>query len=50
MSFHSRPGTERSLSGLVGAFDLDEELARLREEKEWQEGAATRSRCARAGD
>ena len=38
MSFRSRPRSERSLSGLVRAFDLDEELARLREEKEWQEG------------
>ncbi len=33
-----RPGSGRSLSGPVQGFDLDEELARLREEKEWQEG------------
>ena len=33
-----RPGSDRSLSGPVQGFDLDEELERLREEKEWQEG------------
>ncbi len=33
-----RPGSDRSLSGQVQGFDLDEELARLREEKEWREG------------
>lgn len=33
-----RPGSDRSLSGPVQSFDLDKELARLREEKEWQEG------------
>jgi quercetin dioxygenase-like cupin family protein len=33
-----RPGSDRSLSGPVQGFNLDEELARLREEKEWQEG------------
>jgi quercetin dioxygenase-like cupin family protein len=38
MAFRSRPGSERSLSGPVRGLDLDEELARLREEKEWQEG------------
>jgi quercetin dioxygenase-like cupin family protein len=38
MAFRSRPGPERSLSGPVRGFDLDEELARLREEKEWREG------------
>ncbi len=38
MSFRLRSGSERSLSGPVRAFDLDGELARLREEKEWQEG------------
>ena len=38
MSFRSRPGSERSLSEPVRGFDLDEELARLREEKEWREG------------
>jgi len=35
MAFRSHPGSERSLSGPVRGFDLDEELARLREEKEW---------------
>ncbi len=38
MAFRSRPGSERSLSEPVRGFDLDEELARLREEKEWREG------------
>jgi quercetin dioxygenase-like cupin family protein len=38
MAFRSRPGSERSLSGPVRGFNLDEELARLREEKEWREG------------
>ena len=38
MAFRSRPLSERSLSGPVGGFDLDEELARLREETEWREG------------
>jgi quercetin dioxygenase-like cupin family protein len=33
-----RPGSDRFLSGPVQGFDLDKELARLREEKEWQEG------------
>ncbi len=33
-----RPGSDRALSGPLQGFDLDEELARLREEKEWQEG------------
>ncbi len=33
-----RPGSDRSLSGPVQGFDLDEELAGLRGEKEWQEG------------
>ncbi len=33
-----RPGSDRSLSGPVQGFDLDEELALLREEKEWREG------------
>jgi quercetin dioxygenase-like cupin family protein len=33
-----RPGSDRSLSGPVQGFDLDKELARLRREKEWQEG------------
>jgi hypothetical protein len=35
MAFRSRPGSERSLSGPVRGFDLDEEFAHLREEKEW---------------
>jgi len=38
MTSRQRPGSDRSLSGPVQDFDLDEELARLREEKEWQEG------------
>src|SRR5215212_7352955 len=38
MAFRSRPGSERSLSEPVRGFDLDEELARLREETEWREG------------
>jgi quercetin dioxygenase-like cupin family protein len=38
MAFRSHPGSERSLSGPVRGFDLDEELARLREEKEWRDG------------
>jgi quercetin dioxygenase-like cupin family protein len=38
MAFRSRPGSERSLSEPVRGFDLDEELASLREEKEWREG------------
>ena len=33
-----RPGSDRSLSGPIQRFDLDEELMRLRGEKEWQEG------------
>jgi quercetin dioxygenase-like cupin family protein len=38
MAFRARPGPERSLSKPVSGFDLNEELARLREEKEWREG------------
>ena len=38
MAFRSHSGSERSLSGPVRGFDLDEEFARLREEKEWREG------------
>jgi quercetin dioxygenase-like cupin family protein len=38
MAFRSRPLSERSLSEPVRGFDLDEELARLHEEKEWREG------------
>ena len=38
MAFRSRPLSERSLSEPVKGFDLDEELARLREETEWREG------------
>ena len=38
MAFRARPGSERSLSEPVRGFDLDEELARLREEKEGREG------------
>ena len=38
MAFRSRPLSGRSLSKPVRGFDLDEELARLREETEWREG------------
>ncbi len=38
MAFRSRHGSERSLSEPVRGFNLDEELACLREEKEWREG------------
>lgn len=38
MAFRSRPLSGRSLSEPVRGFDLDEELARLREETEWREG------------
>ena len=38
MAFRSRPGSGRSLNEPVRGFDLDEELARLREETEWREG------------
>jgi quercetin dioxygenase-like cupin family protein len=38
MAFRSRPGSERSLSEPVRGFDLNEELARLREEEAWREG------------
>ena len=38
MTFRQRPGSDRSLSGPMQDFDLDEELAGLRGEKEWQEG------------
>ncbi len=33
-----RPGSDRSLSGPLQGFDLDEEVARLRDEREWREG------------
>lgn len=38
MTFRKRPGSDRSLSSPAQSFNLDEELARLHEEKEWQEG------------
>ena len=38
MTFRQRPGSDRSLSGPMQDFDLGEELAGLRGEKEWQEG------------
>jgi quercetin dioxygenase-like cupin family protein len=38
MAFRSRPKSERSLSAPVRGLNLEEELARLRKEKEWQEG------------
>ena len=33
-----RPGSDRSLHGPLQCFDLEAEVSRLREEKEWQEG------------
>ena len=33
-----RPGSGRSLHGPLQSFDLEAEVSRLREEKEWQEG------------
>jgi len=33
-----RPGSDRSLSGPLQGFDLDQEAARLRDEREWREG------------
>jgi quercetin dioxygenase-like cupin family protein len=33
-----RPGSDRSLHGPLQSFDLEAEVSRLREEKEWQEG------------
>ena len=38
MTFRQRPGSDRYLNGPAQSFNLDEELARLREEKEWQDG------------
>ncbi len=38
MEHRPRPGSDRVLSGPLQSFDLDEAAARLREEKEWQEG------------
>lgn len=38
MTNRPHPESERPLHGSLQSFDLDEELARLREEKEWQEG------------
>jgi quercetin dioxygenase-like cupin family protein len=38
MAFRPRPGSGRSLREQFRGFNLDQELARLREEKEWQEG------------
>lgn len=32
------PESERALRGSLQSFDLDKEVARLREEKEWREG------------
>ncbi len=45
-----RPGSDRSLSGPVQGFDLDEELARLRGEKEWQEGRRNSITLRKGGD
>lgn len=38
MASRVRPGSDRSLSGPFRGFDIEEELARLHEEKEWREG------------
>ena len=38
MTFRQRPGSDRSLHGPLQSFDLEAEVSRLREEKEWQEG------------
>jgi quercetin dioxygenase-like cupin family protein len=37
-SSRQRPGSDRSLHGPLQGFDLEAEVSRLREEKEWQEG------------
>ena len=39
MSNRPRPGDGRPLGGALQSFDLGIEAARLREEKEWREGA-----------
>ena len=38
MTDRPRPETERPLHGPLQSFDLEEEISRLREEKEWREG------------
>ncbi|MGB3633199.1 MAG: cupin domain-containing protein [Rubrobacteraceae bacterium] len=38
MTDRPRPETERPLHGSLQSFDLDKEITRLREEKEWREG------------
>ncbi len=38
MTNRPRPETERQLHGPLQAFDLEDEVARLVEEKEWREG------------
>ena len=38
MTERPRPGEERPLRGPLRAFDLDDEVARLRGEREWREG------------
>lgn len=38
MTARPHPESERPLHGPLQSFDLDEEVARLREEKEWREG------------
>lgn len=45
-----RPGSDRALSGPVQGFDLDEELALLRGEKEWQEGRRNSITLRKGGD
>lgn len=38
MTDRPRPETERTLHGSLQSFDLEEEVSRLRDEKEWREG------------
>lgn len=38
MTDRPRPESERTLHGPLQSFDLEDEVARLRNEKEWQEG------------
>ena len=50
MTFRSRSGSERTLSEPVRGFDLNEELARLREEKAWREGQRNAITLHKDGD
>lgn len=38
MTDRPRPETERPLRGPLQSFDLEDEVSRLRDEKEWREG------------